>query len=680
MKQRQEPDTPTEIHADQPTFSSLEGKISEKTLRAIIQKPMNLKHMSPVQAAVLPQLPGLISPASESTSEDSGSSRDILVKAKTGTGKTLGFLIPAIESRIKAIHDYAQDAVKKAGSAADKQTALRAERAFARSVAGPLIISPTRELATQIANEAIRLSSHHPGFEVRLFVGGNSRSMQMREWNRGRRDIIVATPGRLRDLLENEPVVAEGFKGCNMLVLDEADTLLDMGFREELNAIVEKLPQQSQRQTFLFSATVSREVQQIARTFLDPNHQFINCVSADAPPVHELIPQYHTVLPTGEDQVPHLLRLIAHDQLSNPGRSKIIIFLPTTKLTRLFAGILKLTSRSALPRPDTRVMEIHSQVAQNRRSSISDSFRNDTSGATILVSSDVSARGVDYPNVTRVIQIGVPKSGEQYIHRVGRTGRGKNMSGRADLVLLPWEATFVKWQLHNIPMKTLTVSDLSEELKGLVENFDTDNNAYYKQIPGGSGRPKKIQSPLAPILDLKQSLDDVFQRLNPEEIKEAFFASIGFYQSVVEQLRVQPNVVLQGLYDWSVQAMRLPEAPFVSDKFLEKLGFNRRVKTNSSSSRPRPSKFDGKRSQPWTERGSNSARRERNREEGSEDYRERRPRRNDWDGSESRPKRSYGSSERSYGSSQRSYGSEERSSGSSEHHEPARYRSFRNRE
>lgn len=207
------------IESDQPEFSSLKGKISYDTLKAITVKPMKLTHMSPVQAAVFPLLPQLAEPYDpEATFEDGAKPpRDLLVKAKTGTGKTLAFLVPAIEARLKAIEQAGKDAVKKAGLVSDKHLEGRAQRAFTRGHVGALIISPTRELATQIANEAIKLTEHHKGFQVQLFVGGTAKRRQLRDFMTGRRDIVVATPGRLRDLLENEPDVHEGVSKATMV-------------------------------------------------------------------------------------------------------------------------------------------------------------------------------------------------------------------------------------------------------------------------------------------------------------------------------------------------------------------------------------------------------------------------------------------------------------------------------
>lgn len=197
------------------SFDSLKGKVSHETLKAITVSPMKLNHMTAVQAAVLPLLPGLAEPLTGDEEEDAKRpSRDLLVKAKTGTGKTLAFLVPAIEARVKAIEAHVKKVVKDAGVVSDRQLETRAIRSFTRTQVGTLIISPTRELATQIANEAIRLSTHHKEFEVRLFVGGLSKRQQMRDFVRGRRDIVVTTPGRMRDLLESEEVMREALSGC----------------------------------------------------------------------------------------------------------------------------------------------------------------------------------------------------------------------------------------------------------------------------------------------------------------------------------------------------------------------------------------------------------------------------------------------------------------------------------
>ncbi|KAF9458939.1 P-loop containing nucleoside triphosphate hydrolase protein [Collybia nuda] len=597
-----------------PHFSTLKGRVSERALQAIISKPMNLTHMSPVQAEVFPLLPELADPYDPETSAN-GPPRDLLVKAKTGTGKTLAFLLPAVEARLKALEAHGKQAVVDAGLTDDKQLEHRAQQAFARENVGTLIISPTRELATQIATEAMRLTSHLDGFQVRLFVGGDSKRMQMRDWMRGRRDIVVATPGRLRDCLESEPEVARGISQTQLLILDEADTLLDMGFRPDIEAIKERLPPVPRRQTFLFSATVSRSIQQIAQSTLAPNHQFINCVSSDSSPVHAHIPQYHTVLPDASHQIPHVLRLIAHDQLTNPGSSKIIIFLPTTKMTQLFTTIIGELAKTSLPAGrNTTVYELHSKRAMESRKRTSAMFRSDTSGASVLITSDVSARGVDYPGVSRVIQIGIPGGTEQYIHRVGRTGRAGATSGRGDLVLLPWELNFASQQLSMVPLKPLSAGELSKQASALAKQFDADPKGFFANAPipappstpsprGSRGRPITgsalfNEQAAASLEEVESNVTMFVNRLDEESVKETFMSLLGYYISRTGELRIEKQEVVQNCKSWAVEACGLQTPPYVSAAFLAKLG----VGSDYSSRKPRS--FGKPRADSWGSRGS----------------------------------------------------------------------------
>ncbi|WVQ98006.1 hypothetical protein IAU59_005126 [Kwoniella sp. CBS 9459] len=534
-------------------FESLKGRIDHDSLKALTFKPFQLKAMSEVQKRVLGMMPflagGQLRGDARAQAEAEGKPlegkerEDLLVKAKTGTGKTIAFLVPAIDSRINKIDELVKTPYPD-GSLPDKAAQGRNERAITRSHVGALIISPTRELATQIANEALKLCTWHKEMQVRLLVGGESRHRQLKDWKRGRKDIVVATPGRLKDLLTEEEV-RSAIEFTDTLVLDEADTLLDMGFSQDLNHIISHLPKE--RQTFLFSATVSKEIAAIARKSLKPGHQIIDCVPKNESNVHLHIPQHYTIVPSAADQIPHILRLIAHDQLLNP-HSKIIVFLPTTKLTMLTATLVR-ELKSTLPN-DLSVYEIHSRLDQNQRSRASERFRRDTK-PSVLITSDVSARGVDYPGVTRVIQVGVPASAEQYIHRVGRTGRGGKEGGRGDLVLLPFEAGFVD-KLHKIPIKAVETRDLSAEVHALASEHDQD-------------AVKKLNSIGDAVTDLMPSLDS-------DAVEEVFTSMLGYYMGKIDQLKAGPQDVLQGLKDWSVEAAGLPEPPYLSPGFLQKLG------------------------------------------------------------------------------------------------------------
>ncbi|KAI0634871.1 P-loop containing nucleoside triphosphate hydrolase protein [Trametes polyzona] len=533
-------------HADQPRFDSLEDVISRPLLKALTQGPFTLTHMSPVQAAVLPLLPKLLQPFD---ADETKGPRDLLVKARTGTGKTLAFLIPAVEARLRRLKEHGEHVAQNIGlkDLGNRTVVNRGIERFAREHVGPIIISPTRELATQIANEAIKLTRHLDRFEVRLMVGGLSKRQQLREWHTGRRDILVATPGRLRDFLENEPNFADEIKASDMLILDEADTLLDMGFREDISAIIEQLKPSPQRQTFMFSATVSKAIQQVARQALAKNHEFINCVPVDAVPTHMSIPQYYTALPSADQQVETILHLIAQDQLQNAGKSKVLIFLPTTELVKLYSTIISTAGPGVLPAGRrTRFGEIHSKMSMAARMNVSKWYRTETSGSSVLITSDVSARGVDYPGVTRVIQIGIPKDGDVYVHRVGRTGRGSNTTGRADLVLMPWELGFLTWQLQDIPLKELTVNQLKEQVYELARQHDENPDA---PSHGGNSRlPDKVLPQLEAARD---EIASVQEELDPADVRRSLMSALAYYMGAHAQLRVQRNVVGRGVSQWA---------------------------------------------------------------------------------------------------------------------------------
>ncbi|RUS26339.1 P-loop containing nucleoside triphosphate hydrolase protein [Jimgerdemannia flammicorona] len=392
--------------------------------------------MSKVQEAVLTKLP---------------LSNDFLVKAKTGTGKTLAFLIPAVETALKSLSP--QDI--KAG----RQCSI-------------LIVSPTRELAKQIAEEARRLLRFLP-LKVHCLVGGEPKGPQIRLLNSNRCDVVVGTPGRLNDMLENVRDFKYQTSQVKVLILDEADQLLDMGFSEEVRRITSALP--PDRQTLLFSATVSQDIKKIAAQSMRPQYTFIDAVDPNDVNTNLQTKQSYIVADYEEQLV--LMRNIIENKVKVNG--KIMVFCPTTKATMLYSELF----RSILPnwidemddeRPRSRsrhsrfgpppqrragpkIFELHSRKSQVQRTRISDEFRRHPLG--ILFTSDVSARGVDYPGVTLVLQVGVPSSREQYIHRLGRTGRA-GKEGEGLLLMAPFEESFVKMELPDLPIQKLNEKDL----------------------------------------------------------------------------------------------------------------------------------------------------------------------------------------------------------------------------
>lgn len=352
-----------------------------------------------------------------------------------------------------------------------------------------------------------------------------------------------------------------------------------MGFRPDIDAVVNHFPKTPIRQTFLFSATVSPAIRQIAREVLDSDHLFIDVVPKDESPVHAHIPQFYTVLPSAKEQLPHLLRVIMHDQLANPGNSKIMVFLNTTKQTQLFSTLLRELSKTVLPsRP--QIYEIHSKRTQAARSAASNAFRGDRSGAAILVTSDVSARGIDYPNVTRVIQVGSPLSTEQYVHRVGRTGRA-GKGGRADLLLFPFEQNFVRYQLSDIPIKELSHNELLNETTSLGEKFESDPVAYWDSVktakPSGResttrGRPVRNDKFVTALANLDNEVSALFDQIDMDAIREVFAALIGYYFTKSSDMRVTRQSIYEGMQAWTTEACGLPKPLFISDSLLAKMG------------------------------------------------------------------------------------------------------------
>jgi ATP-dependent RNA helicase MSS116 len=531
--------------------------------------------MSPVQEKVL----GMMSELAE---DEEG--KDLLVRAKTGTGKTLAFLVPGIERRLKMIERQADEELAKAGLSESARPSI--VNRLARETMGVIVISPTRELATQIAVSANNLSVHHAdqgrGFGVQLFVGGENRRRQMREWVTGRKDIVVGTPGRLRDLLEGwnwetsrggartgEMGLKEVFgkSGDCVVILDEADTLLDMGFRSDVEAILGNLKKGNGaegKQTWMFSATVNRSVEKIVGEVMRKGKwEYVDCVGrGEERDVHSHVKQVHTVVGDGGGMgaFVHLLRLIVHDQLSvmkrnREGeknlRSKMMVFFSTTKMTKLFGKLLReCADRGMLfPFKKMRVYEMHSKKEMNERVRISKAFREtkaDEDEGVVMISSDVSARGVDYPGVSRVVQMGVPGSREGYVHRVGRTGRGDVKEGRGDLVLAPWEMGFLK-VLGDVGMEPVTVEGLRGEIETLAEELEgqgIDKGLLAKKVAKIEDFARSVAS--AGVGEERRRV-----LVDEDEYRSAWASLVGFYVGSWEGLKLGGlNDVIEGSGRW----------------------------------------------------------------------------------------------------------------------------------
>ncbi|XP_020105931.1 DEAD-box ATP-dependent RNA helicase 26-like [Ananas comosus] len=454
--------------------------ISSLSLRGI--KDAGYEKMTQVQEATLPVILG---------------GDDVLAKAKTGTGKTVAFLLPAIEvlSKLPLV-----------------------EREQKRPSINVLVLCPTRELANQVAAEANKLLKYHPSIGVQVVIGGTRLTQEQRRMQTNPCQILVATPGRLKDHIENTQGFATRLKGMKVLVLDEADRLLDMGFRKDIEKIVASVPKQ--RQTLLFSATIPEGVRQICHIAMKKDHAFINTVEEGSEETHSQVRQMYLIAPL--DKHFSILYSLLTEHVLEDADYKVIVFCTTAMVTKLVADFL---SRLGL-----NIREIHSRKAQNYRSRVSEEFRQ--SKGLILVSSDVSARGVDYPDVTLVIQVGLPADREQYIHRLGRTGR-KGKEGKGILMLAPWEKFFLA------SIKDLPVTEAPLPL--------TDSNTQRK-------------------------VEEALRRVEMKNKESAYQAWLGYYNSNKTIGRDKRKLV--ELAEEFSQSMGLTDPPAIPKLILRKMGLN----------------------------------------------------------------------------------------------------------
>lgn len=373
--------------------------------------------------------------------------KDALVKARTGTGKSAAFLLPAIETVLKASR---------------KKSAQRVPPIDV------LILCPTRELASQIAAEANVLLKYHEGIGVQTLVGGTRFKEDQKRLECDPCQIIVATPGRLLDHIENKSGFSTRIMGLKMLILDEADHLLDLGFRKDIEKLVDCLPRR--RQSLLFSATVPKEVRRISQLVLKREYDYVDTVGLGLE-TNPKVKQFYLVAPHEQHfQVVHHL-LSSH--ISEVPDYKVIVFCTTAMMTSLMFSLFHEMKMN--------VREIHSRKPQLYRTRISDEFKE--TKRVILITSDVSARGMNYPDVTLVIQVGLPVDREQYIHRLGRTGR-EGKEGEGILLLAPWEQYFLD-DIKDLPMENWPVPRLDPRVKvkmeEAMEKMDTSvkESAYH---------------------------------------------------------------------------------------------------------------------------------------------------------------------------------------------------------
>ncbi|GAA6020962.1 hypothetical protein JCM10207_003205 [Rhodosporidiobolus poonsookiae] len=429
------------------------GQLSQQTMKGLQQG--GYEFCTQVQAQTLPEiLTGV----------------DVLAQAKTGTGKTLGFLVPSIERL------------------------LRSPQQPGKGQISVLVLSPTRELAIQIEDSARVLLAGTP-YKVQHVVGGTNMNAETKRLNNERCDFLIATPGRLLDHLENSTLRPK-LSQLSSFILDEADRLLEAGFRRELEKIITHLPQRHTvpRQTLLFSATIPQQVHQLSSLALLPSHKFISTIPPEEENTHEHVLQLVLTPPSLFDVFPLALACLRDELAQHQGNLKAMVFLPTARATGLIAQLFKGTS--GFRELGIDFYEIHSRKSQSQRNAAAEAFKVAKGG--ILFSSDVTARGMDFPNVTTVLQVGLPASVEQYIHRLGRTARASTastspVSGKGILLLAPFESFFLsKPPVRALPLQPhpLSASSLAPsspavqaaraELRALMQTkVDTETKGQY---------------------------------------------------------------------------------------------------------------------------------------------------------------------------------------------------------
>lgn len=341
----------TEVEVYNPKHRFADFEIHSKLKQNISGK--GYVHPTPIQDGVIPHIL---------------EGRDVIGIANTGTGKTAAFLLPLIH------------------------------KTFKHKMEKVLIIVPTRELALQIEDE-LRDFSRGSGLNSALCIGGAHIAEQLRSLARNP-SFVVGTPGRLKDLIERKKLDLSGFGN---IVLDEVDRMLDMGFINDIKYLVALM--QSPRQSLFFSATMPREIAELAKRFLNDPVTIAIKSRATAENVEQDVVQ----VGPREDKIE-----VLHNLLLKPEFQKVLIF------GRTKHGVDKLVHR--LEDRGFKADSIHGDKSQSQRQRALRRFSQDE--ISILVATDVAARGLDIPDVTHVINFELPENYEDYIHRIGRTGRG----------------------------------------------------------------------------------------------------------------------------------------------------------------------------------------------------------------------------------------------------------------
>ncbi|KAI9895354.1 hypothetical protein PsorP6_018578 [Peronosclerospora sorghi] len=390
-------------------FASL--TLSEPTRKALCE--MSFRKMTKIQSkSIRPLLAG----------------QDLLGAAKTGSGKTLSFLIPVVEL-------------------------LHKVRFTARKGTGCIVISPTRELALQIYGVVRDICKYHSQTHG-IVMGGANRHAEADRLVKGV-NILISTPGRLLDHLQNTKAFI--YHNLQILVIDEADRILSIGFEEEMRQIIKSIP--NERQTVLFSATQTKKVEDLARLSIKQKPVYVDVEEENSTATVDTLEQGYVVTPSDKRF------LLLFTFLKKNLKKKVMVFFSSCSSVKFYGELLNYI--------DIPVLDIHGKQKQNKRSTTFFQFCNAKSGT--LLCTDVAARGLDIPAVDWIIQFDPPDDPREYIHRVGRTARGAKGKGKALLMLLPDELGFLKYlkaskvALNEYEFPISKIANVESQLMKLVE-------------------------------------------------------------------------------------------------------------------------------------------------------------------------------------------------------------------
>lgn len=413
------------------SFSDL--GLAEDLVRAVHDKGYTTP--SPIQAQAIPAIL---------------TGRDVMAAAQTGTGKTAGFTLPLLQR-------------------------LSAGQPVQANQCRALVLTPTRELAAQVG-ASVSQYGQHLALRSAVVFGGVKINPQMMLLRKGA-DVLVATPGRLLDLYQQNAVK---FHALEVLVLDEADRMLDMGFIHDIRKILAILPQK--RQNLLFSATFSHDIRDLARSLMqDPVEIDISPRNSTAETVNQVVHPVDKARKT--ELLSHLIR--------SKGWRQALVF------SRTKHGSNKLVAQ--LQQDGINATVIHGNKSQGARTKALDDFKNGE--ASVLVATDIAARGLDIAELPQVINFDLPNVPEDYVHRIGRTGRA-GASGQA-ISLVSADEYRLLWDIEKLIDRKIP----REDIKGFEPEHAVPESKGLKGAPKPPKKPKQKDAPRAPRPKTKPAAD-----------------------------------------------------------------------------------------------------------------------------------------------------------------------------